>query len=103
MQWLSLIALLVSIGGLVLIDRRFQLAFFHDPKRTTVTLGVAIWLFAVWDIFAIELGIFFHGGSDFTLPVRIIPEFPIERLFFLFLLSYAALIIYRYVQQRIKK
>jgi len=102
-EWLYLLALSISISGLVLIDWRYKLAFFYDLKRTIVTLGVAIWLFIVWDIFGIELGIFFHGGSDYTLPLRIIPEFPIEELFFLFLLTYVALIIYRFAQERIKK
>jgi lycopene cyclase domain-containing protein len=100
MEWVYLLFLSFSIGCLVLIDRRYKLAFFHDTKRTALTLAVAIWLFIVWDIFGIELGIFFHGGSVYSLPFRIIPEFPIEELFFLFLLTYVALLIYRFVQTR---
>lgn len=100
MQWLYLICLIIATGCLVLIDRKWKLAFFYDVRRTAVTLGMAIWLFAVWDIFGITAGIFFHGGSAFTLPFRIIPEFPIEELFFLFLLTYITLLIYRFVEKR---
>jgi len=100
MQWFYLIGLVISIACLVVIDRRFKLAFFYDARRTATTLAITIWLFVVWDIFGIQLGIFFHGGSDYTLPVRIIPEFPIEELFFLFLLTYVALLVYRFAEKR---
>ena len=100
MAWLSLLFLSVSISCLVLIDRRYKLAFFHNIKRTAFTLAIAIWLFIVWDIFGIELGIFFHGGSAYSLPFRIIPEFPIEEIFFLFLLTYVTLLIYRFVETK---
>jgi len=99
-QWFYLIGLVIAISCLVLIDRKFKLAFFHNFKRTALTLAISIWLFIVWDIFGIKLGIFFHGGSAYTLPYRIIPEFPIEEVFFLFLLTYIALLIYRFVEKR---
>jgi len=100
MQWLYLTGIITAIGCLVIVDRRFKLAFFHDVKRTAITLAISIWLFIVWDIFGIKLGIFFHGGSEYTLPYRIIPEFPIEEVFFLFLLTYVALLIYRFAEKR---
>jgi lycopene cyclase domain-containing protein len=62
------------------------------------TVVVAMLIFIVWDYFGISLGIFFHGGSQYTLPLRLAPEFPLEELFFLFLLTYSTLIIYHGVQ-----
>lgn len=103
MQWFYLIALLVILGCLVLIDYRYKLAFFHNAKRAGLTLGIAIWLFTVWDIFGIRMGIFFKGDSPYSLPIHIIPEFPIEEIFFLGVLTYSALIIYRFASERIKK
>ena len=100
MQWFYLAGLIIAIGCLVIVDYKFKLAFFYQWQRTLITLLVAIWLFIVWDIFGIKLGIFFHGDSQFSLPIRIIPEFPLEELFFLFLLTYATLLIYRFVQKR---
>lgn len=98
MQWFYLIGLLVGITGLLLIDRRWKLAFWREGKRTALTLIVAILIFVLWDFFGISLGIFFHGGSVYSLPYRLAPEFPVEEIVFLFLLTYSTLIIYHGAQ-----
>jgi lycopene cyclase domain-containing protein len=103
MQWTYLAALIVVIGCLLLLDRRCKLAFFFETKRTALTLAIVVWLFIVWDIFGIRLGIFTHGDSRYTRPFTIVPEFPIEELFFLFVLSYSALLIYRLAKTRLTK
>jgi lycopene cyclase domain-containing protein len=97
-QWLYLIGLLVGIGGLLTVDHRWKLAFWRDAKRTSLTVIVAVLIFNVWDFFGIFLGIFYHGGSPYSLPFRLAPEFPIEEIVFLFLLSYCTLILYHGVQ-----
>jgi len=90
-----LFALIISIGGLLLIDRRLKLAFWHDKRRTALTLGIGILVFIMWDIVGIKLGIFFKGAGEYMLPFQIAPEFPIEELFFLFLLCYVTLLLFR--------
>lgn len=87
-------ALLFSIAGLVFLDYRFKLAFFNEPKRTAITLSIAIGLFLIWDLAGINLGIFFNGPSSYDLGIFLLPELPIEEIFFLFLLNYTALILY---------
>ena len=99
MEWLYLASLSVSITGMAIIDRRYKLAYWHDRRRTLLTLGIAVAVFIIWDILGIALGIFFHGGSQFTLPYRLLPEFPVEELFFLVLLCYCTLVIYRGAQK----
>jgi len=99
MEWAYLGSLLFGITGMLIIDRRWKLGFWRDARRTGLTLGTAIAIFVVWDVLGISLGIFFHGGSSYALPYRIAPEFPIEEIVFLFLLTYSALIIYHGVQQ----
>lgn len=94
MEWTYLIALIISIAGMTTIDWRHKLAFWHDKKRTLITLGIAMGVFVVWDILGISLGIFLHGNSQLALPFRLLPEFPIEELFFLLLLCYSTLVIY---------
>lgn len=94
-QWLYLAGLLVSITGMALIDRRFALAFWHDRRRTIITVLIGMAVFAFWDLMAIKQGIFLHGDSDFTLPFTLLPEFPLEELFFLLLLCYCTLVVYR--------
>lgn len=100
MSALYLLGLLVSLLGLGVIDWRYKLAFWYDQRRTALTLGVVIGLFVIWDALGIMLGIFFHGDSAYGLPLRLAPEFPIEELFFLTLLTYVTLIIYRFCQER---
>lgn len=89
-----LFLLLASLGCLLLIDYRFKLAFFVEMKRSLLTIGSGIGLFIIWDLLGIASGIFFSGGSSFALSFMIVPEFPLEEIFFLFLLSYVALLLY---------
>jgi len=94
-QWYYLIALIISIAGLGLLDWRHKLAFWHDKKRTAMTIAIGIFVFVIWDIIGIDLGIFFQGGSQYALSFTLLPEFPVEELFFLFLLCYVTLLLYR--------
>ena len=95
-----LIGLIVAIGCLLLIDWRFKIALFGHTRQALLTLFAVIGLFVVWDVLGIQLGIFFHGGSELTLPVRLMSEFPLEELFFLFLLTYVTLIAYQFMRRK---
>jgi lycopene cyclase domain-containing protein len=99
MQWFYLLGLLIGITGMAIIDWRHKLAFWKDVRRTGVTLLLAVLIFILWDFFGIFLGIFFHGSSSYSLPFTIAPEFPLEELFFLFLLCYSTLVIYNGVSK----
>jgi len=87
--------LLVSICGLIYIDYRYKLAFWHDARRTTLTIIISMCVFILWDITGIIMGIFLKGVSRYMLPFVIAPQFPVEELFFLFLLSFVTLLLYR--------
>lgn len=95
MQWLYLIGLIFSIACLIVVDYRYKLALWYDKRRTLLTVGIGVLVFITWDLLGIQLGIFFHGNSVYTLPVRLLPEFPVEELFFLLLLCYCTLLIFR--------
>lgn len=95
MEWLYLISLIVSIGCLGLLDWRYKLALWYDRRRTLITLSIGVLVFIVWDLLGIQLGVFFHGNSQYSLPLRLLPEFPVEEIFFLILLCYCTLLIYR--------
>lgn len=96
MQLAYISALIVSIFGMAMIDRRFKLAFFYDKKRTLKTLSVAVCIFIIWDLAGITLGIFHKGDSPFSLPFTLLPELPLEELLFLLLLCYISLLSYRW-------
>ncbi|QJU55410.1 lycopene cyclase domain-containing protein [Herbiconiux sp. KACC 21604] len=85
---LYLAALLVSITGMVVLDRRFRLFFFDRPGRAAVVLVAGVVFFVLWDLAGIGLGIFFRGETSFMTGLQVAPELPVEELFFLTLLCY---------------
>ncbi len=98
MSFVYLGAIIFSIIGMLILDKRFSLGFFYNWKRAAATIGIGMAVFIVWDIFGIALGIFFDGNSPLTTGFMIAPEFPIEELFFLFFLCYFTLIVYRLLE-----
>ncbi|RWZ53000.1 lycopene cyclase domain-containing protein [Labedella phragmitis] len=91
MSLVYLAALLVSITGMVVLDRRFGLFFWSDARRAAVVLAAGVVVFLVWDLFGIGLGIFFRGQTPFMTGVLVAPEVPVEEIFFLVLLCYLSM------------
>lgn len=100
MSALYLLTLSIAIFGMVMIDRRFSIAFYHDASRTILTLATAVGVFLLWDILGIAIGIFKQGTSGYDLGFEVLPELPIEEFFFLFLLCYLSLLCYLYISRR---
>lgn len=94
-----LLSLLLSIGAMVSVDYRYRLAFFYQFKRSAKTLALAVGMFIAWDLLGISLGIFFTGESRYVTDILLLPELPLEELFFLFFLSYFTLILYRLLEK----
>lgn len=88
MGFVYLAALLVSLVGMVVLDRRFGLFFWRDVPRAAVTLLVGVVFFLIWDVVGIDLGIFFRGETSFMTGVLVATELPLEEVFFLTLLCY---------------
>ncbi|MDH6532054.1 lycopene cyclase domain-containing protein [Aurantimicrobium minutum] len=88
MGFLYLAALLVSLTGMVVLDRRFRLFFWQDARRATVVLTTGIVFFLIWDLAGINLGVFFRGAGQWMTGIQLAPELPLEEVFFLTLLSY---------------
>lgn len=89
-------ALLLSLGGLALLDRRFRLAFWDDPRRAGWSVGIGVAAFLLWDVAGLLLGIFARGDSPHMTGILLAPELPIEEVFFLTLLCYVALLAWRW-------
>lgn len=94
MPVLYLAALLVSLIGMVVLDRRFGLFFWRDRRRASITLIAGVLFFLVWDLAGIGLGIFFRGETEFMTGALIAPELPLEEVFFLTLLCYLTMNLY---------
>jgi len=99
LEWLYLTGLCVGLLGLGMVDWRFKIALLSERRRSLLTIAVVVGMFIVWEALGIFLGIFFHGGSPYSLSFRLAPEFPLEEIFFLTLLSYSALITYQFVSR----
>ena len=89
-----LVALLVSIAGMVVLDRRFRLYFWRDARRAAITLAVGVLFLLVWDLAGVGLGVFFRGDSTLLTGLQLAPEVPVEEPFFLVLLCYLTMNLY---------
>lgn len=96
------IMLLAALTGMTFIDRRFALAYFHNQKRTVYTICSAVLFFIVWDVIGIGFNIFFIGPSRWLIGLRI-GQFPLEELLFLTLLTYNALLLFRWFEMKADK
>lgn len=100
MGFAYLSGILFSMFGMVMVDRKYKLALFHDHIRATLTIVTGVLVFIIWDIFGIALGIFFAGSSSYMTGFFLAPDFPIEELFFLTFLCYFTLILFRLLETR---
>lgn len=94
-SWLYLAALTVSLLGLGTLDWRYRVALFAEARRTLLTLASAVVVFLVWDLVGVGLGIFFRGDAPYMTGLQIAPEVPVEEVFFLTLLTYQTLLLWR--------
>ena len=83
-----LLALLVSLTGMIVLDRRFGLFFWRAPRVAAVVLVVGVLFFLAWDLVGIGSGIFYRGETPFMTGLQLAPELPVEELFFLIFLCY---------------
>ena len=100
-QYAYLTALLVSLAGLATLDWRFRVAAFDQPRRALITVAVAVAVFLVWDLVGVGLGIFFIGDAPYLSGIVIAPEVPLEEVFFLVLLTYQTLLLWRAFARRV--
>ena len=95
MSFEYLTALVFSLVGLGLIDRRHRVALFAgEVKRTLLTVAIGVGLFLYWDVVGIAQGVFFRGAGPYQTGVLIGEELPLEEVFFLTLLCYVLLLSY---------
>ena len=95
MTFAYLTALVFSLVGLGLIDRRHRLALFAgEVKRTVLTVAIGVGFFLYWDVVGIAQGVFFRGAGPYQTGVLIGEELPLEEVFFLTLLCYVLLLSY---------
>jgi lycopene cyclase domain-containing protein len=97
---LYLVSLIGALTCLGLIDYRWRLVFFKNPKAAAKVLAFGILFFVAWDASGIALGIFYSGHSRFMTNVYLGLNFPLEELFFLGLLCYLPMLAYEGLERR---
>lgn len=100
MHFAYLAALLLALGGMVVLDWRFRLFFWRAAVRATIVLVVGLAFFLAWDLAGIRLGIFFQGQTSVTTGLEWAPQLPLEEPFFLLLLCYLAMNLYGALTRR---
>ncbi len=99
MSFAYLAALLISLTGMVVLDRRFRLAFWVDARRASIAVISAVLFLLAWDLAGVANGIFFRGESPWMTGVLVAPEVPLEELFFLTLLAYLTANVFGAIRQ----
>lgn len=89
-----LVALLLTLGCMLLLDRRFRLFFWRDAMSATIVTVVGLVFFLVWDAAGILAGIFFRGEGVIATGLLLAPELPIEEPVFLLFLVVCTMVIY---------
>lgn len=95
-----IVGILIGLLGMGIIDWRYKLAIFHDWKRTLKTIVPAMAVFIIWDVAGIVLGIFSDGDGQYRSGLELGPHFPVEEIFFLALLTYFTLIVWRLLSRQ---
>ncbi|MEY2698453.1 MAG: hypothetical protein RL720_409 [Actinomycetota bacterium] len=103
MPFLYLAALLVSLTGMVLLDRRHSLFFWVDSRRATIVLITGVLFFLVWDLTGISNGVFFRGEGPWMTGIQLAPELPVEEVFFLTLLCYMTMNVFSAISKVVRK
>jgi lycopene cyclase domain-containing protein len=80
--------LLVLLGCMVLLDRRWRLAFWSDERRASIVLASGLVLLLIVDVIGIALGVFYRAQTWAMTGIVLGPELPIEEPFFLAFLVY---------------
>lgn len=87
-------ALVLSLAGMLAIDRRFALVVFAAPRRALAVLALGVAFFLAWDLVGIGAGVFFRGPGEHLVGLELAPELPVEEVLFLTLLCHVTLCVY---------
>jgi lycopene cyclase domain-containing protein len=97
MHGVYLATLLVSLGCIGLVDRRWGLVLWSDARRGATVLAAGVVAFLAWDFAAVHEGFYRRGGSEVMTGLQIAPDVPLEEVFFVLFLCYVTIVLHRLV------
>ena len=89
-----LLILLALLACMAALDAKYRLFVFARPAPALLALAGGTAMFLLWDVIAIDLGIFLHRDSGLMTGVMLCPELPLEEAFFLLFLCYNTMILF---------
>ncbi|MDI2098861.1 lycopene cyclase domain-containing protein [Ruicaihuangia caeni] len=93
MSLLYLALLLISLMGSLLVDARFSLFLWREPRRAAVVLLIGFVFFLTWDLVGIGSGVFLHLDSAWSSGILVAPHLPIEELVFLLFFCHLSMVL----------
>ncbi|WP_295010362.1 lycopene cyclase domain-containing protein [uncultured Microbacterium sp.] len=94
MNILYLGLLLVSILCVGLVDARWRLFLWADPRRALLVLAVGLAFLLLWDGVGIATGIFSREGNPISTGILLAPHLPVEEPVFLLFLVQVTMVLY---------
>src|SRR5690606_23805910 len=92
MSLLYLLAVVVSMLCMGLVDRRWRLFLFRRAVPALLVVAAGVGYFLLWDVVAIEQGMYVRGESPAMTGIEVAPELPLEELFFIVFLCYITMV-----------
>lgn len=99
-KYYYLIALIISLSGLLAGDFMRRLVFFRNFSASIKILLIGLGFFVLWDVLGIVLGVFATNQKWVSGAHIITPNFPIEEILFLSLLIYVSMLAWRLLCSR---
>ena len=93
-QYAYLACVVVTIGCMAIMDRRWRLFFWADVRRAWLVFLVGTAFFVTWDAVALANGYYDRGSSTYMTGVEIGGVLPLEELFFCAFLPYQTMVLH---------
>ena len=88
-----LLILLALLACMALLDAKYKLFVFARPAPALLALVAGTGIFLLWDVIAIDAGIFLHRDSPLMTGVMLGAQLPLEEGFFLLFLCYQTMVL----------
>lgn len=87
-------ALLISSACLLLLDWRYRLFYWRDPRAAVIVTVIGVGALLLFDAAGISLGIFRRGEGEAATGVVLAPHLPLEEPVFLWFLVLCTMVLY---------
>lgn len=94
MAYLYLLCGLASLAGMVLLDLRWRLFLFADPRRAVPVLVLGAASLLLVDLVAIRHGFYRRGEGPLLSGLEVAPHLPVEEIVFVIFLCQLTMVLH---------